>query len=143
MLGASATTAYKSKFVPTTVDHPRITVADASSIHFFLSIYDQYVSELQERARELVTQDAVTTEIVNPVNIKFCLGAECLESTVTLGFIDCVTSVDRLTNCRLRKYLDGQAEESKKVVKLSRNNSASTCVRLRRRQESKISSNST
>lgn len=101
MSSALSTPPTASKFVASTFDHPRLTAADASSIRVFLRAYDQYATEIQERARQLIAQDAVATEAINLVNFKFCIDAEWLKSTILLGFIDGLTSVDLLTETRL------------------------------------------
>ena len=76
---SSTPAANSSKFVATSVDHPRVTEADASSIRVFLRAYDQYATELKERARQVVSEDSLSTEVVKPVNLKFCVDAEWLE----------------------------------------------------------------
>lgn len=109
---------FASKFVSTTVNHPHLQTADASSIRVFLCAYDQYVAELQERACQLVGQNAVSTEAVKPVSLKFCVDAEWLESTFALGFINNVTAVEDLTGSEQRGHLMCKARESKKVLSL-------------------------
>ena len=119
MTGASSFHNSTSRFVATSVDHPRLTATDASSIRVFLRSYDSYVTEVQERARQIV-DSSVSTEPVKPVNLKFCVDAEWLESTVALGFIEPIDTVEQLTDERFRAYLDSKAEDSKEVVSLSK-----------------------
>ena len=119
MNGASSSHNSTSRLVATSVDHPRLTATDASSIRVFLRSYDSYVTEVQERARQIV-DSSVSTEPVKPVNLKFCVDAEWLESTVALGFIEPIDTVEQLTDERFRAYLDSKAEESKEVVSLSK-----------------------
>ena len=94
---SSTPAANSSKFVATSVDHPRLTEADASSIRVFLRAYDQYATELKERSRQVLSEDSLSTEVVKPVNLKFCVDAEWLESTVGNRFL----SIDPFA-CRIR-----------------------------------------
>lgn len=118
MSGAPSIWATAIKLVATAVDHPRLPAADALSIRAFLRLYDQYATEIKECAYQFVAQDTVTTELINPVSLKFCVDAEWLEATISLSFIDRVTSVDTLIEHRLRSYLASKAIESKQVVTL-------------------------
>lgn len=86
----------------------------------FLQAYDQYVAEIQERARQLVAKKLITTEAVSPANLKFCADPEWLELTIALRFIDDVETVKKLTDNQLRKILDSKAEESKEGITLEK-----------------------
>lgn len=114
-----------ASFVSTSVDHPRLINADASSVRTFLRQYDQYVTEVKERAQQLVATGSVTTEAVRPVNLKFCVDADYLESVIELGLIkdgddqDAVTSVEALTSRTLRSFLNSKVKENKDTVDLS------------------------
>lgn len=110
--------AHRSKFVLSSVDHPRLTKTDATSIRVFLRAYDQYATEVKERAKQLAAKDVVSTEVARPVNLKFCVDAEWIESLIALDFLDDVTTYEELSDTRLRAYLDDKAVESKEVVTL-------------------------
>ena len=99
------------------VSHPRLTSTDSASIRTFLAAYDQYVNEVNERAKQLSKDDKVL-ESVRPVNIKFCIDMEWLKSAIALEFIDDVDDYDKLDEKTLRKYLDDKAEESKTSVNM-------------------------
>lgn len=105
-----------TKLVATTVEHPRLTNTDASSVRSFPRLYDQYSKEIEERARQLLVPDTLSTEAVSPVHLKFLVDADWIEYVIELGFIADVSSYDTLTDEHLRTYLDKQAEESKEVV---------------------------
>lgn len=85
----------------------------------FLRLYDQYAREVNKRARQLVADDFVSAEVVNPVRLKYCVDSEWLESLIELEFIPDVTSYDELQDSHIGSYLDGKAEESKEVMTIS------------------------
>jgi len=117
--GRSAYTTRSTAHVTTTVDHPRLEKTDAESIRIFLRLYDQYCNEVTARARQLSTDQGVSTEAVRPVNIMFCVDPEFLESATVLGFIDGADTVEDLTDEMLRDYLDDQAQEAEETVSLA------------------------
>lgn len=112
-------TASTSNYVATTVDHPRLVNVDAPSIRVFLRAYDQYATEVTQRAKQLVGDNFVTSEVVTPVNLKFCVDAEWLESMIELDFIEDVDSYDGLSDGILRAYLEKKAETAKDVITMS------------------------
>jgi hypothetical protein len=112
-------TSSTTKFVSTSVDHPRVTKADSSYIRSFLALYDQYSTEVQERARQLTAQDTVTTEPIRPVNLMFCVDIDWLESTIS-RLIEGISTYEELDDTVLRKYLGEKSEESKEAVNLDR-----------------------
>lgn len=119
---ATARSAYatqQASFVSTSVNHPRLIRTDAESIRIFLSAYDQYAKEVSTRALQLLSTGTATSEAVRPVNLKFCVDAEYLQSTIDLGFIDDVDSYDNLNDDVLRAYLYKKGEECKESVNLS------------------------
>jgi len=117
--GQSAFPTRSAAHVTTTVDHPRLEKNDAESIRIFLRLYDQYCNEITARARQITTDQAISTEAVRPVNIKFCVDPEFLEFATVLGFIDGADTVEDLTDEMLRDYLDEQAQESQETVSLT------------------------
>ena len=58
------------------------------------------------------------TEAITPVNLSFCVDPDWLESLVSLGFMEGVTTTKELDDSTLRAYLEAEAEESKEVVNL-------------------------
>ena len=105
-----------SPFLAMSVNHPRLVRTDAESIRVFLRLYDQYSKEVTARVEQLTVSPA-TTEAVRPVNLKYCVDPEYLESAIDLGLIEDVEN-DDLTDIHLRKYLEGKAEESRETVSL-------------------------
>lgn len=103
--------------VSVTVEHPKLTKADPESIRQFLSLYDQYVNEVQARARQLgivVTDGAAS----RPVDLKFCVDIEFLKSALALGMIEDADSYETLSDTTLRSYLNTEASESQYYVTL-------------------------
>lgn len=119
MSSESNSTTKTSKIVVATFDHPRLTNTDASSILVFLRSYDLYAIEVKKRACQIVHED-VTTGAIKPVNIKFCVDAEWLVSTIALSFPTPVESIDQLTGSRLRAFLESKADESRGGVTLDK-----------------------
>lgn len=113
-------TKLRSPFITSSVDHPRLSKTDATSIRKFLRSYDQYAKEIEERARQHMKDDSFSGEAVTPVHLKFCVDAEWIESLIELGFIDKISSYDDLTDNDLREYLEEKATESKEVLTLER-----------------------
>lgn len=115
---ASETSAMQmASTVTTSVDHPRLVRADAESIRIFLRLYDQYCNEVLERARQ-IGKSSRSTENVRPVNIKFCVDPDYLESLIALNLIPDVKDYDSLTDDTLRAFLDEKAEESREATNL-------------------------
>lgn len=112
---AASVSIQSASVISTSVNHPRLLRTDAESIRIFLRLYDQYKDEVSARALQL-TDNGSSTEAVRPVNLKFCVDADWLESAVTLGFINDAESVDEVTDSILREYLDTKAEASKDTV---------------------------
>lgn len=99
------------------VEHPRLICTDAESVRTFLRKYDQYVSELTSRARQL-NKCTNVSEPVRAVELKFCVDVDFIESSITLGFVENATSYEKLTDEQLRTFLEGRVQESKDVVTL-------------------------
>lgn len=99
-----AITTREAQHVSTTAKHPHLDLADPESVRRFFNLYYQYVEEVKARARKL--GDGITTEAANPVEIKFCVDVDVLNSTIALGLIDVVDEYDNLTDAKLRTYLD-------------------------------------
>lgn len=91
---------------------------DASFLRDFLQAYDQYATESKARAQQLAAKDVDSTEISRPVNLKFCVEAEWVESVIALNFLDPFLKYDDVTYERSRKDLDDEIIESKEVVSL-------------------------
>lgn len=108
----------KAAQVNISLDHPRLVNTDPESIRKFLRRYDQYTNTVLARAKQLSTDasSTVTTESVRPVDLKFCVDVEYLESCMALGFIDTATDYNSLTNEDVRKVLDDRCRESKEVL---------------------------
>lgn len=87
----------KASKVSLSLDHPRLLQTDGESIRVFLRKYDQYSNAVKSRARQLSAYNA-TTEAVRPVELKFCVDPEYLESSIALVFIDGVESYENITD---------------------------------------------
>lgn len=84
----------------------------------FLRAYDQYVTDIAERAKQLIGKDVVSTEECTPVNLKFCVDSKWLESLKDLDFLDGVSAYGELTDTVLRSFLEKKAKESKEGFSL-------------------------
>lgn len=107
-----------ASFVTTSVNPPKLIRTDAESIRVFLRLYDQYSKEVTARAQQLTIQGTTTTEAIRPVNLKYCVDPEYLESALALGFIKDISDYDALTDQVLRACLDEKAQESKEDLTL-------------------------
>ena len=106
-----------TSFVATSVNHPRLVRTDAKLVRRFLRRHDQYSIEVSARAQQLILHGTTTTEAVRPVNLKYCVDSEYIESAVVLGFLE-ADSYDALTDQILRKNLEEKSEESPEAVTL-------------------------
>lgn len=106
-----------SAAVEISLDHPRLIRTDPESIRSFLRRYDQYSTTVLARANQL-TKDNLTSEAIRPVELKFCVDAEWLESRIALGFLKEATDYATLTDDQVRAFLDKRCKESKKTVTL-------------------------
>lgn len=109
----------KSAPVTITLDHPRLLETDPEAIRIFLRTYDQYANEVRSRAQQLGSSSS-STEPVRPVDLKFCVDVEFLESSIALGFITDAPDYKSLTDEQVRNFLSKRAEESKEVVTLEK-----------------------
>ena len=108
----------KAPFGTTSVDHSRLLRTDAESIRVFLRSYDHYCHEVVARAQQITRSEMVTTESVRPINLKYCVDPEYLESAISLGFLQGVEDYDSLSDETLREYLDHKAKQSKHTTTL-------------------------
>ena len=83
--------------VTASVNHPRLHRTDPESIRTFLKLYDQHKEEVLSGAEQITGACTTTNEAARPINIKYCVDPDWLESLITLGFIDDVTSIEALT----------------------------------------------
>lgn len=102
---SSITTVPKLAPVSIKIHHSRLLNNDGELIGVFFCKLDQYANEVHSRAHQLGTESS-TTEPVRPVDMKFCIDADCLESTIALGFIDKVSTHDYLTDAEVRTFLE-------------------------------------
>lgn len=105
-------------FWKTPINHQELTSTDAESISIFLCKYDQYCKEVAERAKLLNVTAGTPTDPILPVNLKFRIDTEYLDSAKALGFLEDVADYTSLTEPLLCRYLAPQAEESKDYVNL-------------------------
>lgn len=112
----SKSSASNSKIVSSAVDHPYLNAFNAASIRVFLRSYGQYVNEVTERAKQLVSENVSTSDNVSPVSLSFCVDSERLESLINLEFIPAVSARQDLSYYKLRLYLDSNCKKSKEVV---------------------------
>lgn len=68
---------------------------------------------------QLSSSRTVTIEAVSPVDLKFYVGPDYLESTVEFDFIPNVLYVEELASQNLCGFLEDKAHESKDTVDLS------------------------
>lgn len=110
-----------TKTAPVTIslDHPRLLETDPEAIRVFLRTYDQYANEVLARAQQLGTGSS-SNEPVRPVDLKFCVNVEFLESSIALGFITGANDYKSLSDELVRTFLEQRAEESKEVVTLEK-----------------------
>lgn len=106
----------KSHGLATTITYPRLIRQDAESIRSFMSQYRQYCNEVFARSAQL-SDDSL--EPLRPVNLKFCVDAQFLRSTIRLGFIEDVMSYEELTDTQLTAYLESMCGESTEFMTLS------------------------
>lgn len=76
-----------SRFVATTVGHPRLTKTNLSAIRAFLREYEHYAREVQERAQPLLDNTVSSTETSEPIQMNFCVKFDRLGLVADLGFI--------------------------------------------------------
>lgn len=69
------------------------------------------MKEIRERAKQLISKDANTTEAATTVHLKLCVDAEWIESLIALGFMDDVLTYGNVTDEELWTYLDKKAKE--------------------------------
>lgn len=79
-----ASSSQDSPVVATAIDHPRLTKTEPSSIRSFLREYDQYTHEITARAQQLVNTAVVSTDVARPIQLKYCVPSEWLESVIDL-----------------------------------------------------------
>lgn len=103
---SSAITTQGASLVATSGNRPHLLRTDVESIRILPRLYDQYSDEVTAGAQHLTASWSTTTEAIRPVNLKFCIDPEYLESPVTLGLIPDVEDHDTPTNWALRSYLD-------------------------------------
>ena len=101
----------------TTIPYPRLENVTAESIRFFIRQYDPYVRELASRANQIVAAGA-SAESVRPIAIKYCIDEGYLESLLSLGFIEGVSSYDELQEGDLRNFREKQSATSKSSMKI-------------------------
>ena len=112
-----AVTTQGTSFVATSVSHLWLLQTDSESVRVFLRLYDQYCKEVLSRPAQRTATGSISTEAVQPVNIKYCVDPEYLESAIALGFIE-ATSYDELSEIDLREHLDQKAQESQETITL-------------------------
>ena len=110
-----------SNHVTVSLNHPHLDSFDPSAIRIFLKNYDAYSRTVIARAKQVCfSQDsaAKSSEVVLPVDLKFCVDGQLLHSALALDFIAGASVYDELEDKALRAYLDKHAEESEKAVNL-------------------------
>lgn len=68
------------------VDYPRLFRLNHSDIRRFIRVYDQYVTEIRARRRQLGKPDSGTEE-TRPVDLNFCVDIYLLHSAIILCLI--------------------------------------------------------
>lgn len=124
-----AVTSQQPTTVMTSVNHPRLLEGEACSIRTFFRLYDQYSTTVLQRAQQLVSSN-VSYEAMQPVNIKFCVDPELLESLIDLNLIEDVDSGSILTDDRLCTYLKKLEPYHTRTLRTSLHLTASSCPNL-------------
>lgn len=107
----------KSQGLRTSITYPKLVRRDGESIRTFLSQYEQYVNEVEERSAQVGGD--TTLEPIRPVSLKFCVEAQWLRSTIRLGFIPDVKDYKDLSDEQLSTYLKSLSAESEDTITLS------------------------
>ncbi|PXF46597.1 hypothetical protein BWQ96_03586 [Gracilariopsis chorda] len=81
-------------------------------------MYDQFRKTVTARPVQLTKSGSKATEAMCPVNLKYCIDHEYVESAIALDLIPHVNSYNHLTDSNLKKYLDGNAEASQDSLTL-------------------------
>lgn len=71
------------------------------------------ICELDPIERTTAWYTSSSNEPVRPVDLKFCVDVEFVESSIALGFITKTGSYEKLTDEQVRDFLSKRAEESK------------------------------
>lgn len=83
---SAATTSVKAEEVSTSLDDPHLLETYPESARTFLLRYNHYSTTVLARSKQITT-DSLSTEAIKPVDLKFCVDPEFLESSIALGFI--------------------------------------------------------
>lgn len=86
------------RHVATAVEYPKLTKTNAASIRLLLRAYDDYTRKMNERARQVVGEDVITTKAGKPVQMKYWVNAEWIESFIELEFMPHVSSYNALSD---------------------------------------------
>lgn len=70
----------RENFLATLIDHPKPTKADSKIIRYFFSSYNQYMTEVVENSKQIISYNMATTEAIPPVKFKFIVDAEWVQS---------------------------------------------------------------
>lgn len=89
---------------------------DSESIRVFLRKYSTHCRKFSASASQLVGGASPSLELLYPVRTLYCVGAKQLKTAVKCFMIECCTDVDELKTTNFHKYLDKEAEESRKIV---------------------------
>lgn len=66
----------RSQVFDSTIENPRLTNMDPASMRLILLLYNQYVRELQERARQLIVEGELSKIASRAVQLKYCVDIE-------------------------------------------------------------------
>lgn len=101
-----------------TIARPKLKRNDAESVRIFLRSYDQYVTEIEARALKWALTEVVASDAL-PISMKLYIDDGYLDSSIALGFIPGVSSIDDLTDEILRIFLEEKSSESKETLTLA------------------------
>lgn len=107
----------KATEVAISLDHPRLTNTDPEAIRTVLRRYNQYTNTVLARARQL-TNNALMTEVIKPVDVKYCVDVAFLESSIVLGFINGAKAYKELNDEQVHSVLEERCKESMETVTL-------------------------
>lgn len=113
------TSKVQSSNVVMTVSNLFLRKPDTASIRAFPNQYDQHFQTVIARAKQIQSAEGTSTtklEAILSMLLKYCVDAQHFISCMALGFIEKVTSFDKMTFEQLRLYLQSEVEESKDFI---------------------------
>lgn len=114
---SAATTSVKTSEVGISLDHPPLVKTDPEFKRPLLRRFDQYSTTTLALVKQITT-DSLSTEVIKPVGLKFCVDPEFLQSSIALGLVSNAVDCEILANHYVCELLDERCKESKETVTL-------------------------